>query len=340
MAFGTTAGLPQARAWVAFSRSGRPEGHWNCLTTARIFVTGGFGLPPDRNHMIRIARSTQSIRAVVTNFRSQIKQFPAALRAVMCHPRSVVALPFAARLRAIVLAVGFGCGSGVPSPAIEPVRPFESLRGWASPNTTIQSVAIDPNEGSCRVTAIVTHPPANDRVAVWIALPLKGWNGRFWGTGGSAWAGGSPESLGPRVREGYVVGATDTGHEGRSASFARDGQNRLDWQAIRDNAYLGIHDMTILGKALAEELYGQPPRHAYFYGGSTGGRQGLAEAQRYPGDYDGVVALFPSIHRDRYVPRSCGRRSSWSPPTLRVRGQARRRDRRRGARLRNRRHHP
>jgi pimeloyl-ACP methyl ester carboxylesterase len=182
-----------------------------------------------------------------------------------------------------------------------PVRTPESLSSVALPNTTIDSVTIDPMDGSCRVTATVTHPPARDRIQVFIALPVKGWNGRFMGTGGGGFSGGSPRSLAARVAQGFAAGATDTGHEGGRASFALDAKGRLNWPGIRANAYLGIHDMTGVGKALCSAFYGKPPRHSYFVGTSTGGRQGLSEAQRYPEDYDGIISLAPAINWSRFL---------------------------------------
>ncbi len=184
-------------------------------------------------------------------------------------------------------------------PDAAPICTLESLRRVSIPNTTIDSVTIDPIDGSCRVTATVTHPPANDRVKVFIGLPLKGWNGRFRGTGGSGFWGGSIASLRIPLARGYAVGATDVGHEGGSGSFALSASGRLNWQEIRDNAYLGIHEMTVVGKALTQAFYGRAPRYSYFSGLSTGGRQGLMEAQRYPGDYDGVLSLSPAINLNR-----------------------------------------
>ena len=93
------------------------------------------------------------------------------------------------------------------------------------------------------------------------------------GTGGGGWAGGSPRSLAGRVAQGFAAGATDTGHEGGSGSFALDANGRLNWQLIRDNAHVGIHEMTVTGKALTHALYGVALRYSYFTGCSTGGRQ-------------------------------------------------------------------
>ena len=101
------------------------------------------------------------------------------------------------------------------------------------------------------------------------------------------------------VRQGYAAGSTDTGHEGASGSFALDATGHLNWMLIRDNSYLGIHEMTLTGKALIEAFYGAPASHAYFNGCSTGGRQGLSEAQRYPADYDGILAGAPAINWTR-----------------------------------------
>ena len=101
---------------------------------------------------------------------------------------------------------------------------------------------------------------------------------------------------------GYAAGATDTGHDGGSGSFALDANGRLNWQVIRDNAHLGIHEMTVLGKALTKAFYGRAPRFSYFVGGSTGGRQGLMEAQHYPDDYDGILSGCPAINWHKFIP--------------------------------------
>ncbi len=186
-------------------------------------------------------------------------------------------------------------------PGITPVCPCEDLAKVSLPDTTIDSAKLDSN-GWCRVAATVTHPPAGDRVKVFIGLPVTNWNGRFQGNGGGGFSGGSAGSLRGPVARGFTAGATDTGHEGGSGSFALDANGRLNWQSIRDNAHLGIHDMTVLGKALTKAFFGQAPRYSYFVGGSTGGRQGLMEAQRYPDDYDGILSACPAINWHRFLP--------------------------------------
>ncbi|MBI5385949.1 MAG: tannase/feruloyl esterase family alpha/beta hydrolase [Verrucomicrobia bacterium] len=187
-------------------------------------------------------------------------------------------------------------------PGAVPVCPCETLAKVSLPNTTIDSAALDPSNGWCRVTATVTHPPSGDRVKVFIGLPVTNWNGRFRGNGGGGFSGGSAGSLRGPMAQGYAAGATDTGHEGGSGSFALDANGRLNWQSIQDNAYLGIHEMTVVGKALTQAFYGKAPRYSYFTGGSTGGRQGLMEAQRYPDDYDGILSACPAINWHRFLP--------------------------------------
>jgi feruloyl esterase len=177
------------------------------------------------------------------------------------------------------------------------VRTCESLATVTLPNTAIESAAIDAaNPELCRVVALTTHPPFGDRIRIWIAIPTANWNGRFLGTGGGGFSGGSPAGVNQPASLGFAAGATDTGHEGGSAAFALDANGRLNWQAIRNFAHVGIHEMTVTGQALTQALYGVAPRRSYFNGCSTGGRQGLMEAQRYPKDYDGIASAAPAIN--------------------------------------------
>lgn len=195
-----------------------------------------------------------------------------------------------------------------PKPIIadaKPVRSCESLTSVTLQNTTIESSAPDPNNPAiCRIVAVTTHPPAGDKVKIWIAIPLSNWNGRFMGTGGGGFSGGNATGVNQPAAQGYAAGATDTGHDGGSGSFALGVDGKLNWQAIRDNGHVGIHEMTVTGKALTEAMYGVAPRRSYFNGCSTGGRQGLMEAQRYPQDYDGIMAGAPAINWTKLMMQS------------------------------------
>ena len=136
----------------------------------------------------------------------------------------------------------------------------------------------------CRVAGVVE--PAI-RFEVW--LPQAGeWNGRFQAVGGGGFAGVvSYPAMIPNLQAGYVTASTDTGHVA----------GELEWLAdeglLRDYGYRAIHEMTQKSKALIEAYYGRAADYNYFVGCSTGGRQGLMEAQRFPDDYDGIVSGAP-----------------------------------------------
>ena len=92
-------------------------------------------------------------------------------------------------------------------PNAQPVRSCESLATVALPNTTIESATVDAaNPGICQVVAITTHPPAGDRVRIWLAIPTSNWNGRFLGTGGG---GSRPLCQYPLVAKYKGAGSTD-----------------------------------------------------------------------------------------------------------------------------------
>src|SRR3954463_7941629 len=101
-------------------------------------------------------------------------------------------------------------GEAPPRPIFadnEPVIAHEDLARVSLPNTTIDSVELDAADGACRVRATVTHPPTGCRVKVFVALPTKGWNGRFQGTGGGGYMGGNPAALNGPVRLGFAAAA-------------------------------------------------------------------------------------------------------------------------------------
>jgi hypothetical protein len=136
-----------------------------------------------------------------------------------------------------------------------------------------------------------------------VKLPISGWTQRFLqlGCGGYCGAVGSSQPLAstfgcaPLESGEMVVAATDLGHV-RSASFFADGLWALgNSAAVADFAYLGMRKTTLIAKALMKSFYHQPARYNYFVGCSDGGREGLQELQRYPGDYDGAVIGAPVI---------------------------------------------
>jgi len=141
----------------------------------------------------------------------------------------------------------------------------------------------------CRVTATLKPSPDSDiKIEVW--LPAGGWNGKYLAVGGGGWVGSiNYRDMAYAVREGYATSSTDTGHTGGTADFVVGHPEK-----VTDFAYRAVHEMTMKAKAIMVAHYGRGPRFSYWTGCSTGGRQGLMEAQRYPADFDGIVAGAPA----------------------------------------------
>ena len=132
-------------------------------------------------------------------------------------------------------------------------------------------------------------PDSDIKVEVWLPLGAA-WNGKYEAVGGGGWAGViSYPVLASAVQEGYATSSTDTGHEGGNAKFAVEHPEK-----IVDFSYRAVHEMVVKSKAVITAFYGRGPRLSYWNGCSTGGRQGLMEAQRYPEDFDGIVAGAPA----------------------------------------------
>lgn len=143
----------------------------------------------------------------------------------------------------------------------------------------------------CRVSGSIA-PTADSDIRFELWLPLEDWNGRFLQTGNGGAAGAlAYGSLVTPLAKGFSVAHTDTGHRGGGGDFgwAKDHPERLvDYQ------YRAVHELTRVGKALTESYYGRAPQKSYWLGCSTGGRQGLKEVQRFPDDYDAVIAGAPA----------------------------------------------
>jgi Tannase and feruloyl esterase len=143
----------------------------------------------------------------------------------------------------------------------------------------------------CRVAGSWTPSSDSDiRFEVW--LPSSNWNGKFQGIGNGGYAGSiSFSGLADAVRHGYATASTDTGHEdsGTSAQWALNHPEK-----IVDFGHRAIHETAIGAKAIIHTFYGEDPKKSYFNSCSNGGRQALMEAQRYPADYDGIIAGAPA----------------------------------------------
>jgi hypothetical protein len=143
----------------------------------------------------------------------------------------------------------------------------------------------------CRVTATLTPTPDSDiKIEVW--MPKEDWNNRFVGTGNGVWAGNiSHSAMAESLAKGYATAATDTGHtgSGMDAKWAVGHREKLV-----DFGHRAVHEMTVKAKTIIESYYGKKAKYSYWVSCSTGGRQGLMEAYRYPEDYDGISSMAPA----------------------------------------------
>jgi Tannase and feruloyl esterase len=145
----------------------------------------------------------------------------------------------------------------------------------------------------CRVSGLI-----QPEIRFEVNLPAV-WNGRLYMFGNGGYAGEALDNPGRQatarraIARGFVAAQTNTGHDASVeplAAFAASPQKVVDY------AFRAVHVTAVTAKALAQAYYGAPPRHAYFDGCSTGGRQGLISAQRFPDDFDGIVVGAPVLN--------------------------------------------
>jgi len=141
----------------------------------------------------------------------------------------------------------------------------------------------------CRVTGSI-RPSTDSNIQFEVWMPSAEWNGKLQGIGNGGFAGAIPyPSLAVALARGYAGAATDTGHGTIDASWALGHPEK-----VIDFGYRAIHETAVKAKEIIRALYGKGPRRAYFSSCSNGGRQALMEAQRFPEDYDGIIAGAPA----------------------------------------------
>ena len=152
----------------------------------------------------------------------------------------------------------------------------------------------------CRVAGVI-KPTPESHILFEVWLPLQNWNGRFAAVGNGGWAGNiSYGGLAEQLRRGAATASTNTGHEAapgpNAARFAFEHPERLV-----DFAFRAHHETAVKAKALVQAFYAKPANRAYMIGCSSGGYEGLMEAQRFPEDYDGILAGAPANNWTRLM---------------------------------------
>jgi feruloyl esterase len=203
------------------------------------------------------------------------------------------------------LSLQLGDGATVVTPAT--VQDITS-GSYTPPGSTTPITGLPP---FCRVALDIssTGDPSESQILVEVWLPESGWNGRYLGTGNGGFAGAiSTPALAGGLLAGYAVANTDMGtgvlYEcnglycgGRTGLGGGPAGLNGHPDSIKDFGYRATHLMTVAAKQVVAAYYGQPQHHAYFAGCSTGGQQSLMEAQRFPEDYDGILAGAPAYDR-------------------------------------------
>jgi feruloyl esterase len=212
--------------------------------------------------------------ALLAGFAAAAAEAPAATPS--CEPLASLALPKAKVTSAQTIAAGA-------------FTPPADLPPWMSGDPSMYKKL----PAFCRLM-VTAMPSADSDIKIEVWMPATGWNGTFRAQDNGGFAGGiNYRGLAAAIGGGYAAAGTDTGHSGSpiDAKWALGHPEK-----IVDFGYRAVHEMTQTAKAAVKAFYGTAPRRSYFSGCSNGGRQALMEAQRFPGDYDGILAGAPANH--------------------------------------------
>jgi feruloyl esterase len=143
----------------------------------------------------------------------------------------------------------------------------------------------------CRVAATLT-PSSDSRILIEVWMPLANWNQKFQAVGNGAFNGTiAYPAMATALGRGYATASTDTGHTGNTASFGLGHPEK-----VVDFGWRAVHEMTVAAKTIVAAHYaGERLRLSYWNGCSAGGRQALKAAQRFPADFDGIIAGAPGL---------------------------------------------
>ena len=200
---------------------------------------------------------------------------------------------------AVLCAMGMASAAGAaeaPSLTGAPEARCSALQGATGfASTTIsRTQRVLPAGGGmapyCEVTATISPVPGSKITAVY-RLP-DNWNGKMLGLGGGGWSGNiTLQAAQPGLARGYALAQTDGGHP--QTDSANPGWTLNNPVLVTDFAHRAVHETAVVGKQVVAAFYGRAANRNYFQGCSTGGRMALMETQRYPDDYEGVIAGAP-----------------------------------------------
>ena len=211
-------------------------------------------------------------------------------------------------LAAITVAALLGSAGGpiqAQQAAIQPA--CEVLAGLKLPRASVVSAQSAPAESIAAavgstlpiavparcVVKLLARPSADSEIGVEIWLPLTGWNGKYLQVGNGGWSGAVvAPALAYAVQRGYATAGTDDGHSGSMSGGAQWAVGRPE--KLIDFSYRAVHETALLARQVVNAFYANDARRSYFVGCSTGGRQALMAAQRFPEVFDGIIAGAPA----------------------------------------------
>jgi len=167
--------------------------------------------------------------------------------------------------------------------------PCEKLKDLKIPDVKIsEAVAISSGSSHCKITGVI-----GKEINFELLLPDE-WNGIYIMGGGGGFVGTIQNMASSTVNDGYATSGTDTGHDNKNSIGAKWALNNMERQL--NFGHLAIHRTAEVSKAIIGSYYGHSPKYSYFTGCSRGGGQAMMEAQRYPEDFDGIVAGAPAFN--------------------------------------------
>ena len=180
----------------------------------------------------------------------------------------------------------------------------ESLMSLSLPSTTITLAKVEtaaelpgvklppakPLPDTCRVAATL-RPSSDSEIAMEIWMPVSNWNGKYLAVGNGAFNGTiGYGAMMTALARGYATSSTDTGHKGGGASWALGHPEK-----VADFGWRAMHETAVASKKIVAGYYGNEPKLSYFNGCSAGGRQAMKAAQRFPADFNGIIAGAPGL---------------------------------------------
>lgn len=167
--------------------------------------------------------------------------------------------------------------------------PCEELKGLKIPDVKItEAVTVSAGTSHCKVLGVI-----GKEIKFELLLPSE-WNGIFIMGGGGGFVGSIQNAARSKVNEGYATSGTNTGHDNNNSISADWALNNMERQI--NFGHLAVHRTAEVSKAVIGSYYGYYPKYSYFIGCSRGGGQAMMEAQRYPDDFDGIVAGAPAFN--------------------------------------------